>query len=266
MPRSSMIRYTCECGQTFTSPVYQTVNVTLEPHLLYQTLAGLLNVAVCPNCGRKTVAALPFVYHDIERSLFAYVHPDADADEEVRERLLERLREVYDEAVAESDRILDQRHGAPRPTRNARDEMAARMEPDAPPMQVIFGIESLIALVDSLLEPEERLGRAALTARGVDSPARDRILALARAGRQTRPPDRDRRRGRVLYSVALRPAQPRQPVAADDRARLTWLTTSMTLAGRRATAQAGVFWTSRGMRLAALGEPKPVTASHPATA
>lgn len=176
MPRSSLIRYTCECGQEFTSPVYQTVNVTLEPHLLYQTLAGLLNVAICPNCGRKTAAALPFVYHDIERSLFAYVHPDANADEESRQRLLERLREVYDEAVAESDRILDQRQSAPRP---ARDELATRMEPDAPPMQVIFGVENLIALVDSLLEPEQRLGRAALTARDVDSAARERILALA---------------------------------------------------------------------------------------
>lgn len=178
MPRSSMIRYTCECGQTYTSPVYQTVNVTLEPHLLYQMLAGLLNVAVCPNCGRKTSAALPFVYHDIARSLFAYVHPDAEADDELRERLLERLREVYDEAVSESDRILDQRQTRPRP---ARDELAARMEPDAPPMQVIFGVENLIALVDSLLEPDERLGRAALTAKGVDPAARERILSLARA-------------------------------------------------------------------------------------
>lgn len=178
MPRSSLIRYTCECGQAFTSPVYQTVNVTLEPHLLYQTLAGLLNVAVCPNCGRKTAAALPFVYYDITRSLFAYVHPDSDASETSRERLLSRLREVYDEAVAESDRILDQRRSSPR---TPRDGLAARMEPDAPPMQVIFGIENLIALVDSLLEPEERLGRAALSAKEVDGASRERILALAQA-------------------------------------------------------------------------------------
>ncbi len=188
MPRSSIIRYTCECGTEFTSPVYQTVNVTLEPHLLYQLLAGLLNVAICPNCGRKTAAALPFVYHDMARGLFAYVHPDADADEELRERLLARLREVYDEAVAESDRILTQRQRASSghaqiPQTNARrraDDLAARLEPDAPPMQVIFGVENLIALVDSLLEPGERLGRAALSARGAQGDSRDRILTLAR--------------------------------------------------------------------------------------
>lgn len=191
MPRSSMIRYTCECGTEFTSPVYQTVNVTLEPHLLYQLLAGLLNVAVCPNCGRKTSAALPFVYHDMARGLFAYVHPDAEADEELRERLLTRLREVYDEAVAESDRILARRQGASSahaqiPQTNARrgksaDDLAARLEPSAPPMQVIFGVENLIALVDSLLEPDERLGRAALSTRGTQLDSHDRILTLARA-------------------------------------------------------------------------------------
>ena len=48
-------------------------------------------------------------------------------------------------------------------------------------MQVIFGMENLIALVDSLLEPGERLGRAALSAREAEPAARDRILALAGA-------------------------------------------------------------------------------------
>jgi hypothetical protein len=191
MPRSSMIRYTCECGTEFTSPVYQTVNVTLEPHLLYQLLAGLLNVAICPNCGRKTVAALPFIYHDMARGLFAYVHPDTEADEEMRERLLERLREVYDEAASAAERILEQRQrssrsqsAAPQPAlrrHTPSDDLASRLEPDTPPMQVIFGMENLIALVDSLLEPDERLGRAALSARGTEPIERERILTLARA-------------------------------------------------------------------------------------
>jgi hypothetical protein len=189
MPRSSLIRYTCECGTEFTSPIYQTVNVTIEPHLLYQTLAGLLNVAICPNCGRKTAAALPFVYHDMKSGLFAYVYPNPDAESEERDHLLERLREVYDEAAAESERILEQRqrdmtdHGvkASVAQKAPRDDLAARLTPETPPMQVIFGMENLIALVDSLLEPNERLGRAALSAKGTDPTARERILTLAHA-------------------------------------------------------------------------------------
>jgi hypothetical protein len=176
MPRSSQIRYICACGTEYTSPLYQTVNVTLEPRLRYQTLAGLLNVAICPNCGRKTAAALPFIYHDMESGLFAYVYPNADAESEDRERLLERLREVYHEAAEESERILSRN---PRTRQAPRDELAAQLTPETPPMQVIFGIENLIALVDSLLEPDERLGRAALSAKGTDVAARERILALA---------------------------------------------------------------------------------------
>lgn len=188
MPRSSTMTYTCECGTTFTATMYQTVNVTLEPQLLYRLLAGSLNVAVCPNCGRKIESDLPFIYHDMRRSLFAYAHPNADASDEERERLLERLRQVYDEAVDASERILAEE----RPSESAQslprlrvrrrspgEDLSAQLEPNAPPMQVIFGREQLVALVESLLEPEERLGRVALAARGAGPQERERILSIA---------------------------------------------------------------------------------------
>ncbi|HET9110999.1 MAG TPA: CpXC domain-containing protein [Ktedonobacterales bacterium] len=189
MPRSSTITSTCECGQTFTSTMYQTVNVTLEPQLLYRLLSGSLNVAVCPNCGRKIESDLPFIYHDMRRGLFAYAHPNADASDEEREQLLERLRQVYDEAVDASERILTEERASkstsqptPRLTvrrRTPGEDLSAQLEPNAPPMQVIFGREQLVALVDSLLEPEERLGRVALSARGAGPNERERTLSIA---------------------------------------------------------------------------------------
>jgi hypothetical protein len=171
--------------------MYQTVNVTLEPQLLYRLLAGSLNVAVCPNCGRKIESALPFIYHDMKRGLFAYAHPNAEASDEERERLLERLRQVYDEAVDASERILAEERASesiesaqptPRLTvrrRSPSEDLSAQLEPNAPPMQVIFGREQLVALVDSLLEPEERLGRVALSARGAGQQERERMLSIA---------------------------------------------------------------------------------------
>jgi hypothetical protein len=172
--------------------MYQTVNVTLEPQLLYRLLAGSLNVAVCPNCGRKIESEMPFIYHDMRRGLFAYAHPNAEASDEERDELLERLREVYDEAVDASERILAEERasqstppgqpGIPRLTvrrRSLAEDLSARLEPDTPPMQVIFGRERLVALVDSLLEPEERLGRLALSARGAGSAQRERIVSIA---------------------------------------------------------------------------------------
>ena len=105
MPRSSTMTYVCECGTTFASTMYQTVNVTLEPQLLYRLLAGSLNVAVCPNCGRKIESELPFIYHDMRRGLFAYVYPYSDVEADDRDTLLESVRRAYVHAVEESDRI-----------------------------------------------------------------------------------------------------------------------------------------------------------------
>lgn len=53
------------------------------------------------------------------------------------------------------------------------------IEPETPPMQVIFGVDQLVALVESLLEPEERLGHIALNTRSQDPVARERFLSVA---------------------------------------------------------------------------------------
>ncbi len=186
MPRSTEITCTCAFGAAFSSTVYSAVNVTLEPALLYRLLSGNLNVATCPNCGRTVGSGQPFVYHDMKRSLFAYVLPRADVSDEERDALLAHLRQVYTQAVQESERLGRQqapRLDAPRPTvrrRTPQDELRAQIEPEAPPMQVIFGVDRLITLVDSLLEPEERLGKVALTTRSAQRGDRERLTEVAR--------------------------------------------------------------------------------------
>ena len=187
MPRSSDMIFTCPCGTQFTSTVYQVVNVTLEPRLLYRLLEGTLNVAVCPNCGRTADAGQGFFYHDMRRSLFAYVHPSEELPEEERGALLERLRGAYTTAVEESERIERQRArgAAEQPKLTVRrtvpyGDIAARLEPEAPPMQVIFGAAQLVTLVDSLLEPEEKLGRVALSTHSADEATRERLFGIAR--------------------------------------------------------------------------------------
>jgi hypothetical protein len=46
-------------------------------------------------------------------------------------------------------------------------------------MQVIFGTDRLVALVESLLEPEERLGHIALHTDSQDPTARERFVSVA---------------------------------------------------------------------------------------
>ena len=189
MPRSSEVALTCACGERFAATVYHTVNVTLEPRLLYRLLAGQLNVATCPNCGRQVEMTQPFIYHDMRRGLLAYVYHRSDVEQEDREVLLEYLRRAYVQAVEEAERLThaQQRRTAeaPKPAIRRRDStdpdvLKASLEPDAPPMQVIFGVSELIALVDSLLEPEEKLGRVALTARNPGTAEKERLRSIAR--------------------------------------------------------------------------------------
>ena len=154
--------------------------------MLYRLLAGTLNVAVCANCGRKAASAQPFIYHDMARGLFAYVHPDANLPEDGREELLEHLRDVYDQAVAESERLEQPsaggRNNAVEPHIRRRlpyDDALKRISPDAPPMQVIFDIEALMALVESLLDPEEKLGRVVLSTQASGARERTRLASIA---------------------------------------------------------------------------------------
>jgi tellurite resistance protein len=184
MSRSRQITLVCPCGTEFPATLFTAVNVTLEPKLLYQLLAGTLNSAACPNCGRRAESAQPFIYHDMRRGIFAYVHPYEEITDEEREELLATLRRNYALAVEESARLSPPRESKvtgtqPRVRRRTPGEDLARIEPETPPMQVIFGTGALVALVDSLLEPEEKLGRVALTTHSASADERARLLAIA---------------------------------------------------------------------------------------
>lgn len=185
-PRSTVRTWQCPCGESFDTTIYSTVNVTMEPELLYRLLAGTLNVATCVNCGRKAVSAQSFIYHDMARGLFAYVHPDANLPDDERDELLEHLRTVYDSAVAESERLTQPssggRHGAAEPRvrrHQPHDDALKLISPDAPPMQVIFGVEDLTALVESLLDPDEKLGRVTLSTRTGGEREHRQLLSVA---------------------------------------------------------------------------------------
>ncbi len=184
-PRSEAIAYLCDCGQRFQATIHHAVNITLEPGLLYELLSGRLNVAICPNCGRKVASEMPFLYHDMKRGLFAYVHPDATLEPEERDALLEQLRQVYTLAVRQSGELRPDgppdasRRGVPG-AHDAAEALARVGEPEAPPMQVIFGVPQLVSLVSSLLEPEERLGHIALNSTSDDPKRRARFLSVAR--------------------------------------------------------------------------------------
>jgi len=180
MSRSTNYTLTCPCGEVFSSPIYEYVNVAQEPQLQYTVLAGLLNVSICPACGRKAAISRPFMYSDPAHHLLAYVHPRNDAPEEARLLILEKLRSVYVNIVGDVDPpVLAEsnasfHHGEPTTT------LPLDQKAETPPLQVIFGLDQLNEVINAMLSQDERLGRLALSTHSQSEAERGRLLDIAR--------------------------------------------------------------------------------------
>ncbi len=209
MSRATQQTFTCPCGEVFKSPIYEYVNVEQDPHLQYVVLAGLLNVSTCPNCGRRAATSTPFVYSDPLHHVLAYVYPRSDVPDDAREVILEQLRALYrailerqnmpephedeseesdeigdndiedflgfedEEELEEDDNVEDEKEAIPMPSSQGQQE-------ELPNLQVVFGFDQLSTLINSVLEPEARMGRLALSSQSRDEAERGQFLLLAR--------------------------------------------------------------------------------------
>ncbi|GCE19228.1 CpXC domain-containing protein [Dictyobacter kobayashii] len=163
MSRSTTQTFTCPCGQVFTGQAYEYVNVADDAHLRYVVLAGLINVSTCPNCGRRAAVSIPFVYSDPAYNLLAYVHPRADAPEDARLLILEKLRDVYMDASKLQHEQQD-KNGESNGNNGGRVvSLSASEAKDMPPLKVVFGMDQLGELINNELSQEDRLGRLALS-------------------------------------------------------------------------------------------------------
>ncbi len=172
MSRSTVQTLTCACGEVFSHTIYEYVNVSNDPQLRYTVLAGLLNVATCPICGRRAAFARPFMYSDPAYRLLAYVHPRNDAPEEARLMILEKLRNVYENIVGDAEQPCS--NGSP------ISEASAEQIMTTPPLQVVFGFDQLHELLNATLNQDERLGKLALSTKSQAEAERGQMLDIAR--------------------------------------------------------------------------------------
>jgi hypothetical protein len=173
MSRSTTHTFNCPCGEAFEHTIYDYVNIAREPRLRYVVLAGLLNVASCPNCGRKAAIGRPFIYSDPEHQLLAYVHPRNDAPEEARLMILEQLRNVYETIVGDNE--LPEGGADKSVAGDSAEQIMA-----TPPLQVVFGNDQLHELINATLNQDERLGKLALSTRSHAEAERGQMLDIAR--------------------------------------------------------------------------------------
>ncbi len=172
MSRSTTHTFACPCGTTFSGTTYEYVNAAQDPQLRYVILSGSLNVSTCPNCGRRAAMSHPFIYSDPEHNLLAYVHPRSDAPEEARMLVLEQLRSVYVNLTEEKQEYVEGRSEQRSPTAVEAEKI--------PPLQVIFGMEQLNAVINAVLSPDERLGRLALSTQSRNEAERGQFLDITR--------------------------------------------------------------------------------------
>ncbi len=174
MSRATTYNFSCPCGEKFSSPIYDYVNVAKDPSLQYTVLAGLLNVSTCPACGRRIAHSQPFIYSDPGHGLLAFVHPRADVPEEARLLILDKLQTTYDAIVGDAG--VDN-NGT---TNHAVSTEAARQIAETPPLQVIFGLDQLNEVINAVLSQDERMGRLALNTFSRDEAERGQLLLIAR--------------------------------------------------------------------------------------
>jgi hypothetical protein len=179
MSRSTTHTFTCPCGKVFNYQLYEYVNVAADQLLRYIALAGLVNVATCPNCGQRAAFTTPFIYSDPAYGLLAYVHPHPNVPDEARLLILEKLRTTYRDIVATQVQQEGDENGA-----HVNGGPVVALSPSAagefPPLKVIFGVEQLADVINGVLSPEERLGKLALHTQSRSEAARGQFLDIMR--------------------------------------------------------------------------------------
>lgn len=101
----------CACGESFFTEVYTSINVTTAPELRERVERGELNAVACPACGRVQRAPVPFLYHDMARSVRIWVYPEGERPNE--EAILAKIRRAHAIAysIVPADASERARHG-----------------------------------------------------------------------------------------------------------------------------------------------------------
>ena len=69
------------CHIEFPTKIWQSANVTLDPHLKDEIKKGEFRLIECPGCGGVGQSPTPVLYHDMDKKLMIYVMPEANQEE-----------------------------------------------------------------------------------------------------------------------------------------------------------------------------------------
>ena len=106
MPQVLLARVNCpSCGNPFQTPVEQVLDVRADPGAKMRVLNGLVNLAVCPQCGVRGTLSLPFLYHDPDKELaLVYMPMEAGRDNLERQQAIGKLTSAAMESLPAEER------------------------------------------------------------------------------------------------------------------------------------------------------------------
>jgi hypothetical protein len=106
MPQALVARVNCpSCRHSFQIPVDQILDVRADPSAKMRVLNGLVNVAVCPQCGAGGPLGLPFLYHDPDQELaLLYMPMEAGRDDLERQRAIGSLTSAVMDSLPPEER------------------------------------------------------------------------------------------------------------------------------------------------------------------
>lgn len=93
------------CGNQFSAPLHQIIDVGQNPTLKMQFLAGQINAIECPNCGNQLSIATPLAYHDPSKDLLImFVPSELGLNHDEQEQLIGRLLRTIVDSLPQEER------------------------------------------------------------------------------------------------------------------------------------------------------------------
>ena len=88
MSMSSIQKIKCpECGNNQDFEIWQSVNVSLDPHLKQKILDRSLVTFRCDRCAQETEFYYPILYHDMNKRIMIYLIPSNEENVDIKIQL-----------------------------------------------------------------------------------------------------------------------------------------------------------------------------------
>lgn len=89
-----------KCAHIFSATTYDSINVSMLPHLKDEFLNGKLNQAVCPECNAKYDIGNAVLYHDMNNRIMIYVLLSEEYSNN-KEAAIKEFTEVMRESISD---------------------------------------------------------------------------------------------------------------------------------------------------------------------